>query len=55
VAAAADRDRVVLVSFQHDPGDFHAGYGRDRIADGIVVIGTARNTAGWRYFARAWS
>lgn len=53
VAAAADRHWAVLVSFQHDAGSFHASYGRDRIADGIVVIGTARNSAGWRHFARA--
>ncbi|MES3154979.1 LacI family DNA-binding transcriptional regulator [Sphingomonas faeni] len=52
-AAAADHDQEILVSFQHDPANFFASYCQDRIADGIIVIGTARNSAGWRFFAKA--
>lgn len=55
VAAATDHDQAVLVSFQHDPANFFATYCQDHIADGIIVIGTAKNVAGWRFFAKAQS
>ena len=54
-AAAAGHDNAVLVSFQHNPANFFASYCQDRLADGIIVIGTAKNAAGWRYFAEAQS
>jgi DNA-binding LacI/PurR family transcriptional regulator len=52
-SAAADRGRDILLSFQRDVTNFFANYRKDGIADGIIVLGTAKNVAGWRYFAEA--
>ena len=49
-AAASDRGYEALVSFQSEPDEFFGHYVARRQADGLVVIGTATNTAAWDYF-----
>lgn len=49
-AAAAERGYEALVSFQAKPEELFGHYVARRQADGVVVIGTATNSAAWEYF-----
>lgn len=48
--AASLRGYETLVSFQDGHGNFNGRYQEQRKADGLVVIGTTENYAGWDYF-----
>ena len=50
-AAAADNGQNLLVSFQDSPENFYGHYEDSRQADGVIVIGSARNGDAWRYFS----
>ncbi|HEX7694584.1 MAG TPA: LacI family DNA-binding transcriptional regulator [Sphingomonas sp.] len=52
-AAAARRGMSVLLSMQGDAASLRSDFESRREADGVVVIGTAANTAAWDHFARA--
>lgn len=52
-AAAADRGYDTLVSFQGAPDTFRAGFRQGGDADGIIVVGSARNSAAWAFYAGA--
>ena len=49
-AAASARGYETLVSFQDGAGGFNGRYEEQRKADGLIVIGTTENRAGWDYF-----
>lgn len=51
--AAAEKGHDVLVSFQGAPATLRAGFEASGKADGTIVIGSARNAAGWAFFAAA--
>lgn len=52
-AAAAERGYDTLVSFQSSPDTFRAGFCQGGDADGIIVVGSARNDAAWTFYAGA--
>lgn len=49
-AAASARGYETLVSFQDGAGGFNGRYQEQRKADGLIVIGTTENRAGWDHF-----
>ncbi len=49
-AAASARDYETLVSFQDGAAGFTGRYEEQRKADGLIVIGTTENPAGWEHF-----
>lgn len=52
-SAAAKRGYDLLVSFQDHPDTLRADFEQARKADGLIVLGSSRNAAGWRFFAKA--
>ena len=52
-AAASARGYETLVSFQDGAGGFNGRYQEQRKADGLIVIGTTENRAGWDHFRDA--
>ncbi|WP_176484521.1 LacI family DNA-binding transcriptional regulator [Sphingomonas spermidinifaciens] len=52
-AAAAAGGRRILLSFQDEEAGFDAEFEQRREADGMIVVGSATNTAGWAHFTRA--
>lgn len=51
-AAAADEGYNLLVSFQESRGNFFGYYEDSRQADGLIIIGSARNAEAWSYFEK---
>jgi DNA-binding LacI/PurR family transcriptional regulator len=52
-AAATARGYDLLVSFQNEPDTFRAGFRQAGDADGVIVVGSARNEAAWGFFTAA--
>ena len=52
-AAASARGYETLVSFQDGAGGFNGRDQEQRKADGLIVIGTTENRAGWDHFRDA--
>ena len=52
-SAAAERGYDLLVSFQGGEDTLRAGFEASGRADGTIVVGSARNAAGWAFFAAA--
>ncbi|WP_315760168.1 LacI family DNA-binding transcriptional regulator [Sphingomonas sp. Y38-1Y] len=52
-AAAAAEGRRILLSFQAEDAGFDAEFEQRREADGMIVVGSATNGAGWTHFTRA--
>ncbi|MBS0254451.1 MAG: substrate-binding domain-containing protein [Proteobacteria bacterium] len=50
-AAASQRGHETLVSFQAERERLWGRYQEQRKADGLIVLGTSENRAGWDYFA----
>ncbi len=51
-AAAADEGYNLMVSFQESRGNFFGYYEDSRQADGLIIIGSARNAEAWDYFEK---
>lgn len=51
-AAAADAGYNLMVSFQESRDNFFGFYEDSRQADGLIIIGSARNAAAWEYFEK---
>lgn len=51
--AAAVDGRRILLSFQDEEAGFDAEFEQRREADGMIVVGSATNAAGWAHFTRA--
>lgn len=49
-ASAAERGYNLIISFQDSPANFFANYTGSRQADGLIVIGSGQNIAGWQFF-----
>ncbi len=49
-ASAADRGYSLIVSFQDAPETFFANHVLSGQADGLIVIGSGQNVAGWQFF-----
>lgn len=49
--AAAERGYNILISFQNNADNLYGQYQDSRMADGLIVIGTALNQQAWSYFA----
>jgi DNA-binding LacI/PurR family transcriptional regulator len=52
-AAAADQGYVLIVSFQGSTGPLNSDFEDSRQADGVIVIGSGKNTDAWSHFAEA--
>jgi DNA-binding LacI/PurR family transcriptional regulator len=50
-AAAADQGYTLIVSFQGSSGPLFSEFEDSRQADGIIVIGSGKNTHAWEHFA----
>ena len=50
-ATAADRGYSLIVSFQDDEDSFFSNYVASGQSDGLIVIGSGQNVAGWEFFA----
>lgn len=51
-ASASDRGYSLIVSFQDSEANFFANYTGSGQADGLIVIGSGQNVAGWSYFGQ---
>jgi DNA-binding LacI/PurR family transcriptional regulator len=51
-ASASDRGYNLIVSFQDSEANFFANYTGSGQADGLIVIGSGQNVAGWAYFGQ---
>lgn len=51
--AAAEKGYDLLLSFQGAEETLRAGFETSGRADGTIVVGSARNSAGWAFFAEA--
>lgn len=49
-AEAAGRGHDLIVSFQREPARFNGAFETSGQADGMIVIGSGQNQAGWDYF-----
>ena len=49
-ASASERGYNLIISFQDSPANFFANYTGSRQADGLIVIGSGQNIAGWQFF-----
>ncbi len=51
-ASAADHGYNLIVSFQDNEANFFANYTGSGQADGLIVIGSGQNVAGWSFFGQ---
>lgn len=51
-ASAADHGYNLIVSFQDNEDNFFANYTGSGQADGLIVIGSGQNVAGWSFFGQ---
>ena len=51
-ASAADHGYNLIVSFQDNESNFFANYTGSGQADGLIVIGSGQNVAGWSFFGQ---